>query len=156
MTDNSSLVGLSMQAVMNGTFGGEVIYGTLQNGALSAGKINDMHLSTVDRISEQQYQKGRRLHVLINSCLREVECTVCFNVNFQGFHSFPPILFLFLRKIKNKGQQGSTPCHPTVLTQEIVIIFICEIIRSRYMSAQRLPILHLRQVIQRARNSLVP
>lgn len=42
VTDNSSLVGLSMQAVMNGTFGGEVIYGTLQNGALSAGKISDL------------------------------------------------------------------------------------------------------------------
>ena len=42
VTDNSSLVGLSMQAVMNGTFGGEVIYGTLQNGALSAGRISDL------------------------------------------------------------------------------------------------------------------
>ena len=42
VTDNSSLVSLSMQAVMNGTFGGEVIYGTLQNGALSAGAISDL------------------------------------------------------------------------------------------------------------------
>ena len=42
VTDNSSLVSLSMQAVMNGTFGGEVIYGTLQNGALSAGRISDL------------------------------------------------------------------------------------------------------------------
>jgi basic membrane protein A len=42
VTDNSSLVGLSMQAVMNGTFGGEVIYGTLQNGVLSAGRISDL------------------------------------------------------------------------------------------------------------------
>lgn len=42
VTDNSSLVGLSMQAVENGTFGGEVIYGTLQNGALSAGRISDL------------------------------------------------------------------------------------------------------------------
>lgn len=42
VTDNSSLVGLSMQAVEAGTFGGEVIYGTLQNGALSAGRINDL------------------------------------------------------------------------------------------------------------------
>jgi basic membrane protein A len=31
-----------MQAVMNGTFGGEVIYGTLENGVLSAGKISDL------------------------------------------------------------------------------------------------------------------
>ncbi len=42
VTDNSSLVSLSMQAVQEGTFGGEVIYGTLQNGALSAGKISDL------------------------------------------------------------------------------------------------------------------
>ena len=40
VTDNSSLVRLSMEAVENGTFGGEVIYGTLQNGGLSAGKLN--------------------------------------------------------------------------------------------------------------------
>ena len=42
VTDNMSLVSLSMQAVMNGTFGGEVIYGNLQNGALSAGRISDL------------------------------------------------------------------------------------------------------------------
>lgn len=42
VTDNSSLVGLSMQAVMDGTFGGETIYGTLQNGALSAGAMSDL------------------------------------------------------------------------------------------------------------------
>ena len=42
VTDNSSLVGLSMQAVMDGTFGGEVIYGTIQNGALSAGRLSDL------------------------------------------------------------------------------------------------------------------
>ena len=38
VTDNSSLVGLCMEAIKAGNFGGEVIYGTLQNGALSAGK----------------------------------------------------------------------------------------------------------------------
>ena len=42
VTDNSSLVGLSMQAVMDGNFGGEVIYGTLQNGTLSAGRMSDL------------------------------------------------------------------------------------------------------------------
>lgn len=52
VTDNSSLVGLSMQAVMNGTFGGEVIYGTLQNGALSAGRISDL----VPEEIQTQYQ----------------------------------------------------------------------------------------------------
>lgn len=42
VTDNSSLVGLSMKAVMDGTFGGETIFGTLQNGVLSAGAMNEL------------------------------------------------------------------------------------------------------------------
>lgn len=42
MTDNSGLVGLNMEAVENGTFGGETIYGTLQNGVLSTGAISDL------------------------------------------------------------------------------------------------------------------
>ena len=42
VTDNSSMVGLCMQAVADGSFGGEVIYGTLQNGALSAGAVSDL------------------------------------------------------------------------------------------------------------------
>ena len=42
VTDNASLVGLSMKAVEDGSFGGEVIYGTLQNGVLSAGRISDI------------------------------------------------------------------------------------------------------------------
>ena len=42
VTDNASLVGLCMQAVEDGSFGGEVIYGTLQNGALSAGALSDL------------------------------------------------------------------------------------------------------------------
>lgn len=42
VTDNASLVGLSMQAVEEGSFGGEVIYGTLQNGVLSAGRISNI------------------------------------------------------------------------------------------------------------------
>ena len=42
VTDNASLLGLSMTAVEEGNFGGEVIYGTLQNGALSAGALSDL------------------------------------------------------------------------------------------------------------------
>lgn len=42
VTDNASLVGLSMRAVEEGSFGGEVIYGTLQNGVLSAGRISEL------------------------------------------------------------------------------------------------------------------
>lgn len=42
VTDNSSMVSLCMNAVQDGSFGGEVIYGTLQNGSLSAGKLSDL------------------------------------------------------------------------------------------------------------------
>ena len=42
VTDNSGLVGLCMEAVEAGTFGGETIYGTMQNGVLSAGKLSDL------------------------------------------------------------------------------------------------------------------
>lgn len=42
VTDNSSMVGLCMEAVENGTFGGETIFGTLQNGSLSAGALSDL------------------------------------------------------------------------------------------------------------------
>ncbi len=42
VTDNSSLVGLSMKAVMDGTFGGETIFGTMANGVLSAGAMSDL------------------------------------------------------------------------------------------------------------------
>lgn len=60
VTDNSSMVGLCMQAVQDGSFGGEVIYGTLQNGALSAGKLAELvpaevqtqYLAYVDQMKE--------------------------------------------------------------------------------------------------------
>lgn len=42
VTDNSSLIALSFKAVEDGTFGGEVLYGNLQNGVLSAGALNDL------------------------------------------------------------------------------------------------------------------
>ena len=42
VTDNSAMIVASMEAVEAGTFGGEVLYGTLQNGTLSAGKISDL------------------------------------------------------------------------------------------------------------------
>ncbi len=42
VTDNSAMISVSMQAVENGTFGGETIFGSLQNGALSAGAINEL------------------------------------------------------------------------------------------------------------------
>ena len=42
VTDNSSLVALSMESVENGILGGDVIYGTMANGALYAGAISDL------------------------------------------------------------------------------------------------------------------
>lgn len=42
VTDNSAMIAASMQACMDGTFGGTTLYGTLQNGALSAGKLSDL------------------------------------------------------------------------------------------------------------------
>lgn len=36
------MVVTSMEAVENGSFGGEVLYGTLQNGTLSAGRLSDL------------------------------------------------------------------------------------------------------------------
>lgn len=40
VTDNSNMIALSFKAVEDGTFGGEVLYGDLQNGVLSAGALN--------------------------------------------------------------------------------------------------------------------
>ncbi|MDO4977638.1 MAG: BMP family protein [Eubacteriales bacterium] len=42
VTDNSAMISACMQAVEDGTFGGEVVYGSLQNGALSAGAVADI------------------------------------------------------------------------------------------------------------------
>ena len=42
ITDNSSLIALSFEAVEKGTFGGEVLYGNLQNEVLSAGALSDL------------------------------------------------------------------------------------------------------------------
>ena len=41
-TDNAAMISASMQAVETKTFGGETLYGSLQNGALSAGAISDL------------------------------------------------------------------------------------------------------------------
>ena len=42
VTDNSQMISLCMQAVADGSFGGETIFGSLQNGALSAGALSDL------------------------------------------------------------------------------------------------------------------
>ena len=40
VTDNAAMIKVSMEAVEAGTFGGNTVFGTLENGALSAGAIN--------------------------------------------------------------------------------------------------------------------
>ena len=40
VTDNAGMLKICMQAVMDGTFGNEVVYGSLENGCLSVGQIN--------------------------------------------------------------------------------------------------------------------
>ena len=42
ITDNSSLIELSFKAIEEGKFGGEVLYGDLQNGVLSVGKLSEL------------------------------------------------------------------------------------------------------------------
>jgi basic membrane protein A and related proteins len=42
VTDNSAMIVASMEAIEAGTFGGETLYGTLQNGTLSAGALSDL------------------------------------------------------------------------------------------------------------------
>lgn len=42
ITDNSSLIALSLKAVEDGTFGGDVLYGDLQNKVLSVGAFSDL------------------------------------------------------------------------------------------------------------------
>lgn len=42
VTDNSAMIVASMQAVIDGTFGGATLYGTLQNNTLAAGALSDL------------------------------------------------------------------------------------------------------------------
>ncbi len=57
VTDNSAMVSASMKAVEDGSFGGEVIYGTLQNGTLSAGAISDLVPEDVKAKYEEYLQQ---------------------------------------------------------------------------------------------------
>ena len=55
----------SMQAVIDGTFGGVTLYGTLQNGTLSAGALSDLvpadvqekYLSYIDEMKNDTFMK---------------------------------------------------------------------------------------------------
>ncbi len=65
VTDNSAMVVASMEAVEAGTFGGEVLYGTLQNNTLSAGALSDLvpadvqekYLAYIDQMIEGTFMQ---------------------------------------------------------------------------------------------------
>lgn len=57
ITDNSSLIELSFKAVEEGEFGGEVLYGNLQNGVLSIGKLNEILPTDVQETYKKYVQK---------------------------------------------------------------------------------------------------
>ena len=65
VTDNAAMIGVCMEAVVAGTFGGNTIFGTLENGALSAGAINT-ELVPADKVEkvEELLQAGRDVLVL--------------------------------------------------------------------------------------------
>ena len=51
VTDNAAMIKVSMEAVEAGTFGGNTVYGTLENGGLSAGAINT-ELVSADKVEK--------------------------------------------------------------------------------------------------------
>lgn len=65
VTDNSRMIVECMQAIQDGTFGGETIFGTIQNGALSAGKLSDLvpddvqtkYQEYLDQIANETFMK---------------------------------------------------------------------------------------------------
>ncbi|MDO4493964.1 MAG: BMP family protein [Clostridia bacterium] len=52
VTDNSAMIVAAMQAVVDGNFGGTTLFGTMQNGCLSAGRISDLVPAAV----QEEYQ----------------------------------------------------------------------------------------------------
>ena len=65
VTDNSAMIVASMQAVIDGTFGGATLYGTLQNNTLSAGALSDLvpadvqekYLSYIEEMKNDTFMK---------------------------------------------------------------------------------------------------
>ncbi len=62
VTDNARMVAICLEKVENGTFGNEVVFGTLENGAVFLGKFNDALMSAdlQAKVAEyvQQLQDG--------------------------------------------------------------------------------------------------
>ena len=57
VTDNSAMVATCMTAVEEGTFGGTTIYGTMENGCLYAGAINDELVPADVKAKYEEYLK---------------------------------------------------------------------------------------------------
>ena len=51
VTDNACMLKISMQTVADGTFGNQIVYGSLENGCLSVGKINTELVSQEVQVS---------------------------------------------------------------------------------------------------------
>ena len=84
VTDNASLVGLCMEAVEDGSFGGEVIYGTLQNGALSPQRPGARRCSgEVSGLPGPD--GGRQLYAV-----RFIPANHCGSIQMPGWSRFPP------------------------------------------------------------------
>ncbi len=62
VTDNAAMIAICLEKVENGTFGNEVVFGSLENGAVYLGKFNDalMDAATQAKVTDfiQQLQDG--------------------------------------------------------------------------------------------------
>lgn len=65
VTDNAAMIIASMKAVEEGKFGGETLFGTLQNGALSHGELSELvpaeiqekYLEYIDQMTNETFMK---------------------------------------------------------------------------------------------------
>jgi basic membrane protein A len=55
VTDNAGMLKICMQAAMDGTFGNQVVYGSLENSCLSVGKINEDLVSSDIQAKYMEY-----------------------------------------------------------------------------------------------------
>lgn len=55
VTDNAGMLKICMQAAMDGTFGNQVVYGSLENGCLSVGQINSELVSSDIQAKYMEY-----------------------------------------------------------------------------------------------------
>lgn len=69
-----------MEAVENGSFGGEVLYGTLQNGTLSAGRLSDLVPADVQKKYLCYIDEMIKRAFLLDAEHRQEDHRLCFQV----------------------------------------------------------------------------